>query len=178
MSKIGSLEFELLAQTGQIDSALEETGARIQGLSDVSQKSGKSMKEAFEKAGQGLARLHAAGLHHGRPALRDIAYDRKDGTITLLDWENEKKFVDAPTPVLDLFLFLHSCFREEWPDNALIDAAVAGYGSVEGSDQVFTALKAFIADHHTLFAVCHALTPFGWIDVVSVDKAKAYIAAL
>lgn len=79
---------------------------------------------------------------------------------------------------LDLFLFLHSCFREEWPDNALIDAAVAGYGSVEGSDQVFTALKAFIADHHTLFAVCHALTPFGWIDVVSVDKAKAYIAAL
>ncbi len=135
-------------------------------------------QEAFEKAGQGLARLHAAGLHHGRPALRDIAYDREDGTITLLDWENEKKFVDAPAPVLDLFLFLHSCFREEWPDNALIDAAVAGYGSVEGSDQVFTALKAFIADHHTLFAVCHALTPFGWIDVVSVDKAKAYIAAL
>ena len=45
MSKIGSLEFELLAQTGQIDSALEETGARIQGLSDVSQKSGKSMAE-------------------------------------------------------------------------------------------------------------------------------------
>ena len=81
-------------------------------------------------------------------------------------------------PVLDLFLFLHSCFREEWPDNALIDAAVAGYGSVEGSDQVFTALKAFIADHHTLFAVCHALTPFGWIDVVSVDKAKAYIDGL
>ena len=80
--------------------------------------------------------------------------------------------------VLDLFLFLHSCFREEWPDNDLIDAAVAGYGSVEGSDQVFTALKAFIADHHTLFAVCHALTPFGWIDIVSVDKAKAYIAAL
>ena len=77
-----------------------------------------------------------------------------------------------------MFLFLHSCFREEWPDNALIDAAVAGYGSVEGSDQVFTALKAFIADHHTLFAVCHALTPFGWIDVVSVDKSKAYIAAL
>ena len=54
MSKIGSLEFELLAQTGQIDSALEETGARIQGLSDVSQKSGKSMKEAFEKAGDDI----------------------------------------------------------------------------------------------------------------------------
>lgn len=100
------------------------------------------------------------------------------GTITFLDWENEKKFVDAPAPVLDLFLFLHSCFREEWPDNALIDAAVAGYGRVEGSSQTMAALKEFITDHHTLFACCHALVPFGWIDVVSVDKAQAYITAL
>ena len=140
----------------------------IQGLTSIS----------WEKAGQGLAQLHAAGLHHGRPALRDIAYDKETGTITFLDWENEKKFVDAPAPVLDLFLFLHSCFREEWPDNALIDAAVAGYGRVEGSSQTMAALKEFITDHHTLFACCHALVPFGWIDVVSVDKAQAYITAL
>ena len=110
--------------------------------------------------------------------MRDIAYDKETGTITFLDWENEKKFVDAPAPVLDLFLFLHSCFREEWPDNALIDAAVAGYGRVEGSSQTMAALKEFITDHHTLFACCHALVPFGWIDVVSVDKAQAYITAL
>lgn len=136
--------------------------------------------EAAGKTLQGVAKEaeYAAGLHHGRPALRDIAYDKETGTITFLDWENEKKFVDAPAPVLDLFLFLHSCFREEWPDNALIDAAVAGYGRVEGSSQTMAALKEFITDHHTLFACCHALVPFGWIDVVSVDKAQAYITAL
>lgn len=132
----------------------------------------------MEGAGQGLAQLHAAGLHHGRPALRDIAYDTSSKTITFLDWENEKKFVDAPAPVLDLFLFLHSCFREEWPDNDLIDAAVAGYDSVQGSDQTLAALKEFIADHHALFACCHALVPFGWIDVVSVNKAKNYVTGL
>lgn len=67
---------------------------------------------AFTKAGEGLARLHVLGLHHGRPALRDIAYHRENDSVTLLDWENEKKFIQAPAAVLDLFLFIHSCFRE------------------------------------------------------------------
>ena len=89
--------------------------------------------EAFTKAGESLARLHTLGLHHGRPALRDIAYDREGHTITLLDWENEKKFIHAPAAVLDLFLFIHSCFREEWSDNTLLDAALRGYTAVEGS---------------------------------------------
>ena len=156
---------------------MEAAGKTLQGVAKEAEYAAVR-HDAFEKAGQGLAQLHAAGLHHGRPALRDIAYDKETGTITFLDWENEKKFVDAPAPVLDLVLFLHSCFREEWPDNALIDAAVAGYGRVEGSSQTMAALKEFITDHHTLFACCHALVPFGWIDVVSVDKAQAYITAL
>ena len=110
---------------------MEAAGKTLQGVAKEAEYAAVR-HDAFEKAGQGLAQLHAAGLHHGRPALRDIAYDKETGTITFLDWENEKKFVDAPAPVLDLFLFLHSCFREEWPDNALIDAAVAGYSRVEG----------------------------------------------
>lgn len=129
---------------------MEAAGKTLQGVAKEAEYAAVR-HDAFEKAGQGLAQLHAAGLHHGRPALRDIAYDKETGTITFLDWENEKKFVDAPAPVLDLFLFLHSCFREEWPDNALIDAAVAGYGRVEGSSQTMAALKEFITDHHTVY---------------------------
>lgn len=156
---------------------MEGAGKTLQGVAKEAEYA-DVRRDAFEKAGQGLAQLHAAGLRHGRPALRDIAYDTSSKTITFLDWENEKKFVNAPAPVLDLFLFLHSCFREEWPDNDLIDAAVAGYYSVEGSKQTLTALKEFIADHHALFACCHALVPFGWIDIVSVDKAKTYVIGL
>jgi len=47
---IGSLEFELIAKNGQINDALDETGRRIQGLSDLSVKSGASMEESFKKA--------------------------------------------------------------------------------------------------------------------------------
>ena len=133
---------------------------------------------AFTKAGEGLARLHVLGLHHGRPALRDIAYHRENDSVTLLDWENEKKFIQAPAAVLDLFLFIHSCFREEWSDTSLLNAALAGYASVEGSKRTLKGLKNLIFDYNTLFYICHVLRPFGWIDVVSVDKARHYISKL
>lgn len=133
---------------------------------------------AFTKAGEGLARLHVLGLHHGRPALRDIAYHRENDSVTLLDWENEKKFIQAPAAVLDLFLFIHSCFREEWSDTSLLNAALAGYASVEGSKRTLKGLKNLILDYNTLFYICHVLHPFGWIDVVSVDKARHYISKL
>jgi len=133
---------------------------------------------AFTKAGEGLARLHVLGLHHGRPALRDIAYHRENDSVTLLDWENEKKFIQAPAAVLDLFLFIHSCFREEWSDTSLLNAALAGYASVEGSKRTLKGLKNLILDYNTLFYICHVLRPFGWIDVVSVDKARHYISKL
>lgn len=133
---------------------------------------------AFTKAGEGLARLHVLGLHHGRPALRDIAYHRENDSVTLLDWENEKKFIQAPAAVLDLFLFIHSCFREEWSDTSLLNAALAGYASVEGSKRTLKGLKNLILDYNTLFYSCHVLRPFGWIDVVSVDKARHYISKL
>ena len=133
---------------------------------------------AFTKAGEGLARLHVLGLHHGRPALRDIAYHRENDSVTLLDWENEKKFIQAPAAVLDLFLCIHSCFREEWSDTSLLNAALAGYASVEGSKRTLKGLKNLILDYNTLFYICHVLRPFGWIDVVSVDKARHYISKL
>lgn len=133
---------------------------------------------AFTKAGEGLARLHVLGLHHGRPALRDIACHRENDSVTLLDWENEKKFIQAPAAVLDLFLFIHSCFREEWSDTSLLNAALAGYASVEGSKRTLKGLKNLILDYNTLFYICHVLRPFGWIDVVSVDKARHYISKL
>ena len=65
---IGSLEFELIAKNGQINDALDETGRRIQGLSDLSVKSGASMEESFKKAAtQEMAEDEAAlmVLHPG-----------------------------------------------------------------------------------------------------------------
>ena len=82
---------------------MEAAGKTLQGVAKEAEYAAVR-HDAFEKAGQGLAQLHAAGLHHGRPALRDIAYDKETGTITFLDWENEKKFVDIENCVTRLRL--------------------------------------------------------------------------
>ena len=68
--------------------------------------------------------------------------------------------------------------RENWSDPTLIDAAMTGYTSVEGSKRTLKGVKELIHDYNTLFYVCHVLRPFGWIDVVSVDKTRHYISHL
>lgn len=134
-------------------------------------------RHVFEKAGKSLALLHREGLHHGRPALRDIAYDQRSDKITFLDWENEQRWLHIMPETLDILLFIHSCFREEWPDRELLDAAVSGYLSVPGSRSILKNLNDFIHAHPIFFASCHYLSVFHWIDVVSLDKACQYIAS-
>ena len=153
---------------------MEGAGKTMQGVAKEAPYT-SCRDEAFYKTGQALSQLHALGLHHGRPALRDIAYDKETGKITLLDWENQKSFIHAPKDVLDVFLFLHSCFREEWPDTHLQNQFMQGYQDNSGNDWIVQQLKKFTADHHKLLAACHALTLFHWIDVTAVDWAKQYI---
>ena len=125
-----------------------------------------------------LAQLHSYGLHHGRPALRDIAWNPATRSITFLDWENEMKFFHVDGRVLDLFLFIHSYFREGWPDNHLLDQAMKGYQSVPGWEARLSELQHFITGHGIVFGICRHLIKTGWIDVVSVSKAEAYIRGL
>jgi tRNA A-37 threonylcarbamoyl transferase component Bud32 len=130
---------------------------------------------AFAKAGEALALLHSTGLHHGRPALHDIAYKRETNTITLLDWENERHFFSVDMKALDIFLFIHSCFREEWSTTQLIDIAVTAYLSVKGSAEQIMNVKQFVRHHAILFQLCRELASFGWINVTAVNWTRNYI---
>ena len=136
--------------------------------------------EAYRKAGESLARLHECGLHHGRPALRDIAYDKETDRVTFLDWENEKKFIDADPRVLDLFLFIHSCFRERFSRHhrELIDEAMKGYVASPVGRQIHREARALIKRLGTAFGLVHSLRRFGWTDVTSLDDAKAYLLGM
>jgi tRNA A-37 threonylcarbamoyl transferase component Bud32 len=135
---------------------------------------------AFRKVGESLARLHECGLHHGRPALRDIAYDKETDKVTFLDWENEKQFVKADPRVLDLFLFVHSCFREKFSKKhrELIDEAMKGYVASPVGREIHRQAKALIHRLGTSFGLVHKLRVFGWTDVTSLDEAREYLLGL
>lgn len=130
---------------------------------------------AYKLAGISLAKLHEVGLHHGRPALRDIAYNKETDTITFLDWENEKRFIEADPRVLDLILFVHSCLREHWPDNHLLDEALKGYTASPTGREMVRGVKALIKSHPKAFSLCKKLRVFGWRDVTSLDDTRKYL---
>ena len=88
---IGSLEFELLAKNGQINEALDETGKRIQGLSDISVKSGANMEESFNKAAQDIEKTWG----QLDVVQRNLATNAKDLTKQLAEVQAKLKSVQS-----------------------------------------------------------------------------------
>ncbi len=89
---------------------------------------GRADAELLQAAGAALAQLHALGLTHGRPSLRDICWD---GTrLTFLDLEAGARLDAAPRDqARDLYLLLHSAFVQERPSKQTARIILKGYRS-------------------------------------------------
>jgi hypothetical protein len=83
---------------------------------------------AFSAAGAALAGLHATGISHGRPVLRDLCW--QDGQITFLDFENHRPDRNQPKHFRqDLIIFVLSCYAEQRRELPEIAAAKQAYRS-------------------------------------------------
>lgn len=81
---------------------------------------------AFQAAGAGLAKWHAAGFSHGRPAIRDICW--KEGRITFIDLENYRnRFNGRYGHARDLIIFVHSGLTIGRGPNPETDHAIQSY---------------------------------------------------
>lgn len=82
------------------------------------------------KAAEAMAQLHELGFWHGRPALRDMAYD---GTqISFLDFEEDPAALMTPEQCMarDAFLFVHNLYRNlALNEPQLLDEVIAQYRS-------------------------------------------------
>lgn len=83
--------------------------------------------EGLHAAARALAALHAAGLAHGRPNLKDICLD--DGRIVFLDFERAGR----ADPATDILVFLFSVATETGADRDLMGALVASYSAAGGA---------------------------------------------
>ena len=86
----------------------------------------------LSSAAENLAALHALGMHHGRPALKDMVWDGQE--VTLLDFEDgiimglsrEKRILR------DLLIFMQSIFKEMGHDGPLLaTGAFAVYARIQ-----------------------------------------------
>ncbi|MCK0141921.1 hypothetical protein [Aliiroseovarius sp. F20344] len=88
--------------------------------------------EAFNAAGVELAKMHAKGLTHGRPAVKDMCWDGQN--IALLDFE---RYLPARNTARghmhDLIIFIHSIYGFVPKYIPEAEAAAAGYRDADTS---------------------------------------------
>ena len=106
---------------------------------------------AMNLAGHALARLHLAGMVHGRPAVRDICWDGQN--IRFIDLERFRAAqVGGVRQAVDLLVLAQSAFAR-WPDDTRwLEAAFAGYRR-EGPQGTLTQARW----------LAWGLAPLGWL---------------
>jgi tRNA A-37 threonylcarbamoyl transferase component Bud32 len=88
---------------------------------------------AFEAAARGLARFHAMGVSHGRPAIKDICWDGE--TATFLDFERYATRRNTHAGhVQDLVILLFSTFSETGRPCPETEALIATYRAADPAE--------------------------------------------
>lgn len=127
------------------------------------------------EAGAALARLHKAGLFHGRPALRDMTWNGKN--LVFLDWENRPFFKDLQSrQCMDVILFFQGMYRESWMQERWTESALAGYAAA-GGDEMLQKVCAFLQRYAWIGWLCAALHPFHFKDVEALSTVYQWLPA-
>ncbi len=139
-----------------------------------SEKSEEEKEVLLTQAGAALASLHAAGIVHGRPALRDICWQK--GRFTFLDWENRLYSKElAEQKAIDFLLLLQGIGRENYKEErSCMEAMDRGYRENGGEATRGEAIR-FLDKHKILCSLTEKLAPFHMKDVESVRKVVAYL---
>ncbi|MDY6085029.1 MAG: lipopolysaccharide kinase InaA family protein [Dialister sp.] len=151
----------------------KDTGESIEDWLDEEDVSGEDKEHMLYEVGRGLARLHNAGIAHGRPAPRDITW--QDGRVTFLDWENRLYFKRIERQrVQDFLLLFQGIYRRYFPEEQRWAAALErGYASEDKSGTRERAV-AFLRKRGYLRAIMDKLTRFHMHDVEAVAKVYAH----
>ena len=136
------------------------------------------VRHIFYAFGKALGSLHDYGIAHGRPALRDIVYDPDTDAVTLLDWENNRKWPEFRPAGWDLLLFIHSYIREGDLPMDYLYAALNGYSTARTARDTVLHVKEILRKHGYLFSFCRLLDPFHFVDTEAAVKAYDFILGL
>ncbi|MGY6703199.1 hypothetical protein [Roseinatronobacter sp.] len=92
--------------------------------------SADEFQHVLSLAAVALAQLHAMGVSHGRPRLRDICWNRAE--IRFVDLEAGARLrASRLRQARDLLVFLHSIFQNDPDISAYADSALAAYAGAD-----------------------------------------------
>lgn len=151
----------------------KDTGESIEDWLDKENVSGEDKEHMLYEVGRGLARLHNAGIAHGRPAPRDITW--RDGQVTFLDWENRLYFKRIERQrVQDFLLLFQGIYRRYFPQEQRWAAALERGYLAEDRNGTRERTVAFLRNRSHLGTILDKLNRFHMHDVEAVAKVYAH----
>ncbi len=121
-----SLPFPSIIEDGADHFVIADAGPTVKSILQEEGPASERFREAVCHAGEALARLHSAGVSHGRPALRDICW--QDGRITFIDLEKYSPKRNRPEGhAWDLLVFVYNLAGELDGVDATVLAACRAY---------------------------------------------------
>lgn len=101
------LPFPRIIEEGPDHFVIADAGPSLRHIALTEGVRSSNFREGAVEAAKALARLHVAGISHGRPALRDICW--QDGEITFIDLEKYEAERNRPAGhVWDLLVFFYN----------------------------------------------------------------------
>ena len=110
--------------------------------------------------------------------MRDITYDPETDKITLLDWENGRRWPELTPQGWDLLIFVHSYLREDNLPISYLYAMMNGYSSARTARDTVLHVKEILRKHECLFKFCRMLNPFHFVDTEAAVKANDFMLSL
>ncbi|MGB0894236.1 MAG: serine/threonine protein phosphatase [Parashewanella sp.] len=128
---------------------LEDSGKTVKDWVCQPNTSQISLQKIINDSSQALAKLHSMNLTHGRPALRDICWDK--GAVIFIDFESKYATKNIEKrQVRDLILFIHSLFRYLGPNTIMIAEAIEHYRN-SGGEWVWLQTAKFVHSWQWLY---------------------------
>jgi len=156
---------------------LEDVGTTLNQILAQKERSISSKSIIIKQAASALAQLHSLDIIHGRPAIRDIAYDGNH--IHFIDFEaqlNLKRLEYNKTR--DLLIFIHDlCRNEKYIPHALVLEAIAQYREMKGEEMWQKAL-GYVGRFKWLYYFLQLFRPIAHSDLIALYKVFETVASL
>lgn len=113
----------------------------------------------------GLYGLHRQGLTHGRPAIRDILWDKCG--VKFIDFEEHPHKPLAYLKIRDILVFIHSlCRSKVLTENEI--AEVIAYMKQTTDPQVWQEVRQFVAKYKWVYWLLLPFKPIARVDLIAI----------
>ncbi|MDG6896302.1 protein kinase family protein [Volucribacter amazonae] len=151
---------------------LEDAGRTLNQWLEDPQVSPQQKMQILAEGAVALANLHQQGLTHGRPALRDIAW--QNGKVKFIDLEASAKKTNLNYRIRrDILVFIHSLYRSKYLSHQDIVQTVQHYQQA-CEPHIWQDTLNFMAKFSWLYYLLRPLKPIAGSDLLALIGLLGY----